>query len=239
MNINVYDFSFYFQIKDGFLMVGHTHEDIDQVFSRISVCMRRTDAPTLPRLHEAIETSTTKPPETVHLTSIFDYKKALEHCRGLIVGISGPHQFVIKEINERVTLMYKDWPKEEESYRQVDITEATNRVEFERLNPVPPNPKIEDSITRMNSDIRKWGETGRLNEVEIEWWISYLNTMKAEAAKNPLIAKATELDQFKEIQIPNCDVGCSNLREAIHVSADKENRVSELKVRGQKRKRTS
>ncbi|CAG2221775.1 PHF20 [Mytilus edulis] len=45
------------QIKLSFLMVGHTHEDVDQFFSRISVKCHQQAAVTRPDLHQLISTS--------------------------------------------------------------------------------------------------------------------------------------------------------------------------------------
>ena len=36
------------QIELGFLMVGHTHEDIDALFGHVSMWLRKHDALTLP-----------------------------------------------------------------------------------------------------------------------------------------------------------------------------------------------
>ena len=38
----------HFQIELGFLMVGHTHEDIDQFFSKFSQYLKNNSAHTLP-----------------------------------------------------------------------------------------------------------------------------------------------------------------------------------------------
>jgi hypothetical protein len=45
------------EIKINFLPVGHTHEDIDQFFSRLAILLRRTDALSLPHLAQIIPAS--------------------------------------------------------------------------------------------------------------------------------------------------------------------------------------
>jgi hypothetical protein len=45
------------EIKINFLPVGHTHEDIDQFFSRLAILLRRTDALSLPHLAKIIPSS--------------------------------------------------------------------------------------------------------------------------------------------------------------------------------------
>jgi hypothetical protein len=48
------------QVYVNFLPVGHTHEDIDQIFSRISVHLRFVNAPTLGKLHAELRRSVKK-----------------------------------------------------------------------------------------------------------------------------------------------------------------------------------
>ena len=45
------------KIKVGFLLVGHTHDHIDQMFSRFSVTLRRKGVGSLPSLIECIKKS--------------------------------------------------------------------------------------------------------------------------------------------------------------------------------------
>ena len=45
------------KVKVGFLLVGHTHDHIDQMFSRFSVTLRRKEVGSLPSLIECIKKS--------------------------------------------------------------------------------------------------------------------------------------------------------------------------------------
>ena len=45
------------KVKVGFLLVGHTHDHIDQMFSRFSVTLRRKEAGSFPSLIECINKS--------------------------------------------------------------------------------------------------------------------------------------------------------------------------------------
>ena len=45
------------KIKVSFLMVGHTHEDVDQMFSRYSTHLGRSDSFTMDSLMDAFENS--------------------------------------------------------------------------------------------------------------------------------------------------------------------------------------
>ena len=44
-------------VKVGFLLVGHTHDHIDQMFSHFSVTLRRKEVGSLPSLIECIKKS--------------------------------------------------------------------------------------------------------------------------------------------------------------------------------------
>lgn len=67
---------FIFQhIKLSFLMVGHTHEDVDQMFSRVSVNIARKSVPTLPILQDLARDAYHPVPNVQHLENIWDYRQ--------------------------------------------------------------------------------------------------------------------------------------------------------------------
>ena len=69
------------KIKMSYLPVGHTHEDIDQAFSRIAVYLNRNDALTYSAFVEAIRRSFLKenrPPNVICLGHAFDFKAWLD-----------------------------------------------------------------------------------------------------------------------------------------------------------------
>lgn len=61
------------EIYISFLMVGHTHEDVDQVFSRIAVKLKRRNASTLPDLQNVIKEAYNPMPECQELKVLFDF----------------------------------------------------------------------------------------------------------------------------------------------------------------------
>ncbi|KAL3685827.1 hypothetical protein R1sor_003850 [Riccia sorocarpa] len=66
------------KIKLGFLLVGHTHDFVDQMFSRFSQALRRENAFTMSRLHSVIESSYDPKPVTTILTQTWDFKHFIE-----------------------------------------------------------------------------------------------------------------------------------------------------------------
>ena len=162
-------------------MVGHTHEDVDQMFSRISSRMVKVDAPTLPELKAAVEPSTTPSPEVIHLKAILDYKKALMQCKGLIKLITSPHVFKFSEVEDHIDIHYKDWPQDEEAYRKMDVNAFV--PDLRNLSNVTVNEKIEDTLAKMREDLPKWAASRRLQNSELDWWRAYLNGCKRETAE--------------------------------------------------------
>ena len=96
-------------------MVGHTHEDIDQMFSCISKEAHTRRAVTLADLHHLIQDSFTPTPATEHLVSLWDFRSLVDIGINL-TGMKEPHVFSIKKKDGRVVLAYKDWPVPEEAY---------------------------------------------------------------------------------------------------------------------------
>ena len=57
-----------------FLPVGHTHEDIDQMFSRFAVYLKGNNVYDMDELFTALKTSFTPSPEFIHLTKMTTIK---------------------------------------------------------------------------------------------------------------------------------------------------------------------
>lgn len=110
------------KIKAGFLMVGHTHEDIDQMFSVIATFLKRESVicPDRQSLFQAIKDAfadESQKPEVFSLSclDVFDYTKYYaDYLDPDLHHYQEPHQFRIKIFtnsnNEDVVLVhYKNW----------------------------------------------------------------------------------------------------------------------------------
>ena len=105
----------------GFLMVGHTHEDIDQFFSIISAHLRKleTICPDFQSLETEIANSflqskknKSQLPNIRRLCAveIFDYDRYyLPHINAMLAHHSIPHQFRFQKIGTVVLCHYKMW----------------------------------------------------------------------------------------------------------------------------------
>lgn len=67
-----------FLFTDVLIIVGHTHEDIDQLFSRIAVALRRGMAPTPAEFAALIELCFSPSPTVVLLHSVANISHAVE-----------------------------------------------------------------------------------------------------------------------------------------------------------------
>ena len=210
-------------------MVGHTHEDVDQLFSRVSAGLARQDAHTLPQLLDAIESSVTPTPACHHLQALHDYRGALIKAKGVVDGIMAPHHFKFEMVDDKVIMAYKDWPCGNEEYRQVDITKHV--ISLDSVRPAAINGKIDDQLSRMEQDLPKWADSGRLEDSEVVWWRTYIRSCKDAAKQPPTLAKASSLGSYKEPAFQADDEDISNLVRAVQQAKEKENRRSLLKLR--------
>ena len=92
------------KIKVNFLLVGHTHDHIDQMFSTFSRQLSRHDAFTLPKLFDVICDAYTPRPEVLHLKEVYDFKRYISDggvgnvkVLAQLNNISFNHIFMIKK----------------------------------------------------------------------------------------------------------------------------------------------
>ena len=124
-----------FQIELGFLMVGHTHEDIDQTFSCLSRYLRKHDAITMPgtfisitsmvtnsikvffhftEMHDCCKAANSSVRGVTNLQYIFDIKSWLSPHLAEIHGHTTPHVFLFRKNADGVAVMFtKNWSHEE------------------------------------------------------------------------------------------------------------------------------
>ncbi|KAL3682469.1 hypothetical protein R1sor_000491 [Riccia sorocarpa] len=72
------DRNIFSKIKLGFLLVGHTHDFVDQMFSHFSQALRRENAFTMSRLRSVIQNSYDPKPITSVILQTWDFKNFIE-----------------------------------------------------------------------------------------------------------------------------------------------------------------
>jgi len=103
------------KVKVGFLLVGHTHDHIDQMFSRFSVTLRRKEVGSLPSLIECIKKSYMPEPAFEVLEETVDMRRFIlgsygeGKCIEQLNDISFQHQFRIKKIDGKTLIWGKKY----------------------------------------------------------------------------------------------------------------------------------
>jgi hypothetical protein len=102
-------------VKVGFLLLGHTHDHIDQIFSHFSVTLKRENVGILPSLIECIKEAYI-PDHVFHiLEEIVDMQRFIQgsHCEEKCIeqlnDISFQHQFCFKKIDGKTLIWGKHY----------------------------------------------------------------------------------------------------------------------------------
>lgn len=76
-----------------FLLVGHTHEDVDQCFSKISQKLKEKDALTIPHLEALINNSQTPQPHVSKVNTVWNISGWLEPYINQVHNITFPKMY--------------------------------------------------------------------------------------------------------------------------------------------------
>ncbi|XP_060553608.1 uncharacterized protein LOC132714713 [Ruditapes philippinarum] len=177
-------------------MVGHTHEDIDAVFSRIGKQLRQTNAPTLGKLHQAISICMEPAPIVNHFSSVLDYRSKCLESDTRYSGFQGVHHFTFKMDQDRLQMKYKDWPSDE--YSKLDMTDCVGKLDFRFVPNASLNEKVLNVKECLSKDLEKYGQAGRMEVDDQEWWAAYLNGIERACRMPPITPGICQLPKFKE-----------------------------------------
>ena len=104
VKLNVFE-----KIKINFLLVGHTHENIDQLFSRLSVALRQFDILCLEELMEIAKNSVQPSPTPVACQCSFDWHSFLKPCMNTVNDLSFNHAFRVLNVGNCTVLQSKQF----------------------------------------------------------------------------------------------------------------------------------
>ena len=76
-------------------MKGHTHEDVDQAFSRVPTTIARSNILSYSELQSAFKESFTPTPNILQLDAMYDIKQWMETLNPCLHNIVHPHCFKI------------------------------------------------------------------------------------------------------------------------------------------------
>ena len=215
------------EIMINFLIVGHTHEDIDALFGRWSTKLKTNDYPTIPRLMKSFMDCETQPVIPHFIEEVPDFKQFVQGYLGTsgdyLEGHSKAQQFKFHMDSEGWPIMeYKnvcnevEWlPKGGKGIRLWSATEdGRPNVPTGDPRPLPPHPmkallEIKKGLSGLlglwkeMADAENSGEFRSKNESLVEYW-----TTVRVALDEPLEARAELKDGFwpkSEISLDDSD----------------------------------
>ena len=207
-----------------FLMVGHTHEDIDARFSIIANDLRRNKAITLPVLFQRLQTVAS---DAKQLTTIYNFRDWVKPHLNHIEGHSGPHHYKFVKMGQKVEGMYKGL-----------CTDPWKMMPYSLMSSIPAGgpevvkPKFDGGYAaRLANAITQWGAL--LTVEEKQWWLSFQQQL-TELANNP---RAREmycycLNTFQELlgSLPRTNTHQARVRlpRELEEMADSETRPREV-----------
>lgn len=123
------------EVQVSFLPVGHTHEDIDQVFSRVAHRLRISEAHTMPELHRQMENSFTPKPHTAEMLSVNNFSGLCDasKCIGKIGQFTQFRYFKFFRSSTEVTTEFKNAGQNRKAYRTTCMVKVQCDAEWGSL----------------------------------------------------------------------------------------------------------
>ncbi|XP_061170056.1 uncharacterized protein LOC133179284 [Saccostrea echinata] len=177
--------------KIKFLMVGHTHEDVDQMFSRLSVHLSRMAVPTLSRLQELVQEAYSPIP-VHHLDNLWDYRQLGIQAPVHLNGHSTPHTFRFTKVEDDVQMSYKEWPMKSTTYQSITVNDLAKAFDGEPDPIQQVTDKGERVFLAMEEDLRKWRDGGKLSDGHVSWWREHLQ--RERRFPIPMIPRANSFE---------------------------------------------
>ncbi|XP_022100770.1 uncharacterized protein LOC110984676 isoform X3 [Acanthaster planci] len=175
-----------------FLPVGHTHEDVDQLFSCISSKIQRTNIYTLDDLEKTVRDSYTPIITLCPATPLLDVKTWLEpHLFGDYHHHSHPHWFKFSKVDGVCRMHWRIWvttPWEPQQEPDSDNDEMDFHKGLRCLHSIPdlnsPPSWVQPCLEKVNLSaltkdiLQSEGYKLRLPDCARSWWEKFLAKMK-------------------------------------------------------------
>ena len=146
------------KIKMCFLPVGHTHEDIDQLFSRIAVHLRRVSAFTFPELVKQVHLSFKdgNRPNVYQIGQIYDFKKHLN--TSVVSSLSSwtdnhCYRFSWNPHYKQAQMHYKKWCKSPAYFGNTETCYVKSFKQVHALATLQPHAWLEHAGVLLGSHI--------------------------------------------------------------------------------------
>lgn len=152
-------------ITVGFLMVGHTHEDIDALFSKLAELSRKSTSFTLPHMMKLFERCVSSKAVASLMTEVPDFKSYIRgHCNDM-VGHSKPLHFLFTMRDGIPIMQYKMKPTDP-TWLPIEGIEVFKRTEdgkpfLPQGDPKPVPIRAIKDCSRIVQGIKKYMEVWR------------------------------------------------------------------------------
>ncbi|KXJ18305.1 hypothetical protein AC249_AIPGENE23463 [Exaiptasia diaphana] len=175
------------EVYVSYLMVGHTHEDVDQFFSRISLKLRSNNVWTLPQLHNTIRSSYNPVPESCDVKVMFDISGWLKkHIVRPLKNHVYPHAFkyYLDQKDGKAKMLYKNWADDNmwenaDDPDQILVSSPTGIPDL--LRPRLGGSKQEVDLADLKSKVDS--SSARMSDADLQWWETFLSDEGQEAEK--------------------------------------------------------
>ena len=206
-------------------MVGHTHENIDQMFSCVARRLAKNDAHTLEALKEQIKVSYTPPVLVEELSSLFEIKAWMENSINNISGHVHQHVFKIQNNNGNSKLFYKKWSTSPVWLPDGGIS-LISTIPRGVPKLVKPNTLGGMSLDKLEMDLPKY--TMKLKDSEMVWWREFI-TRQRNRHQQPDRTKKWDLDGLENTI---CQVATAQSTSSVELSrlVSREEREVEVTI---------
>ena len=205
--------------------MGHTHENIDQMFSCVARRLAKNDAHTLEALKEQIKVSYTPPVLVEELSSLFEIKAWMENSINNISGHVHQHVFKIQNNNGNSKLFYKKWSTSPVWLPDGGIS-LISTIPRGVPKLVKPNTLGGMSLDKLEMDLPKY--TMKLKDSEMVWWREFI-TRQRNRHQQPDRTKKWDLDGLENTI---CQVATAQSTSSVELSrlVSREEREVEVTI---------
>ena len=205
--------------------MGHTHENIDQMFSCVARRLAKNDGHTLEALKEQIKVSYTPPVLVEELSSLFEIKAWMENSINNISGHVHQRVFKIQNNNGNSKLFYKKWSTSPVRLPDGGIS-LISAIPRGVPKLVKPNTLGGMSLDKLEMDLPKYAM--KLKDSEMVWWREFI-TKQRNRHQQPDRTKKWDLDALEN---NICEVATAQSTSSVELSrlVSREEREVEVTI---------